>query len=261
MVWGAAIGAAGSLIGAGVSAALSDKQAKKQRAWAEKMSSTAYQRGMKDMRLAGLNPILAYKQGGASSPTGSMAPMPNMGAALTSGLNTGAEVAKTYTGMKKTRAETLTEGFRGASEALRPGLMQADLGLRQAQAKQTAEMIELTKRQQIASSATARKTLIENALLEAKMPAAMIRKRIDQSPAGQFLIKADHYTNSAGNIINTATGGLIGYGLGRGLRGAAGPGRRGQVRKRKTPKRRSKDRWNIGDRPNDPYEYNRSPRR
>lgn len=41
----------------------------------ERMSSTAYQRAMNDMRYAGLNPILAYSQGGATTPGGMGASM------------------------------------------------------------------------------------------------------------------------------------------------------------------------------------------
>lgn len=48
-------------------------QAKLNRDWQEQMSNTAYQRASADLRSAGLNPYLAYQQGGASTPTGATA--------------------------------------------------------------------------------------------------------------------------------------------------------------------------------------------
>ena len=46
-------------------------EAMKNREWQEYMSNTAYQRTVEDMKKAGLNPILAFQNGGASTPGGS----------------------------------------------------------------------------------------------------------------------------------------------------------------------------------------------
>lgn len=63
-------------------------EAMKNREWQEHMSNTAYQRAVEDMKKAGLNPILAFQNGGASTPGGSAATISgaSMGAPSSSAL-------------------------------------------------------------------------------------------------------------------------------------------------------------------------------
>jgi hypothetical protein len=79
MSLGASLASAGiSAIGGIASSAMSMKEARKNRAWQERMSNTAYQRQVKDLRKAGLNPMLAFgNSAGASTPAGAMGQITN----------------------------------------------------------------------------------------------------------------------------------------------------------------------------------------
>ena len=67
------------------SSALSYRNAQTNRRFQANMSNTAYSRAMADMRRAGLNPILAGKMGGMSTPMGSSVNIGNPGLAYAQG--------------------------------------------------------------------------------------------------------------------------------------------------------------------------------
>lgn len=117
--WVAPLAAAGLQAGVGYLAGRGQDKANKQNialareqmAFQERMSGSAYQRSMKDMKLAGLNPMLAYQQGGASSPGGASATMENvMAPAVSSAMHArrlSADLKMINTQVKNVEAQTI----------------------------------------------------------------------------------------------------------------------------------------------------------
>lgn len=122
------------------------------RDWTQNMSNTAYQRAMRDMRSAGLNPILAYAQGGASTPQ--MA-TPSTPVASTSGSVPGAHGAPAVARMENALGPAVSSALQGANAVM--GVRQAAASIDQTQAatKLAAEQAKQAQSQTALNSAQA----------------------------------------------------------------------------------------------------------
>jgi hypothetical protein len=137
------VSAIGSFIGGRERNTAQTEAAREQMAFQERMSSTAHQREVKDLRKAGLNPILSSRLGGASSPGGAQPNIENViGEATKSGVSSAlaariqnAEIGNLEAQAEKAKADaalayshSVESGERTTSEQVRQDQMRAEMG-------------------------------------------------------------------------------------------------------------------------------------
>lgn len=144
---GAVGGVVGSLIGAGSQAHANAQNvglAKDQMAWQEKMSNTAVQRRVEDMRKAGINPLLSVSgaSAGASTPQGSTAQVektfdPSVMASLLTAVSN-AQVASAE--KKKLESETISQESNQRKQDISNLKMEIEMGNLKGQELRNAQM-------------------------------------------------------------------------------------------------------------------------
>lgn len=180
------LGALTSYVGASQANKQNIALSREQMKFQEQMANTAHQREVKDLRAAGLNPILSAGGQGASAPTGAMAQVQN----------------------------TL-EG--ASSSALQLAAIRKDLKMTDSQTNLNEIQGQVAQQQKIATANSAKKTATEEKILqdqmkiiknEVKASNAETKYRVKKAETDEKTYYLDKTLDVSGRAVNMFTGGL-----------------------------------------------------
>lgn len=194
---GAIVSGAAGLVSGGLQWLGGEKSNYEDRQFAREMfnrqleaSGSSYQRAVADMRMAGINPMLAYMRGGASTPSGQAVDNENtLGPAVSSAM-AGKKLAAELEMMRYTRNKVASDISNVQSDTALKGTMQSYYEAMREQAH------------------------MQTQLIGAEASSARVRAMIDQSGVGRFAEYLRRLTGSVSPLVGGIGGAVLGRYMG-----------------------------------------------
>lgn len=140
---GSVIGGAFGLLGGMQRNSAQAEASQQQMDFQERMSNTAYQRAVSDMRAAGLNPAMAYQQGGAGTPVGSMPQYENVATGAMQAAMNNAQVANIHADTENKQAARDLMEAQAMAQRASAWKVQSETGLIDKQIQDITNKLEM----------------------------------------------------------------------------------------------------------------------